>query len=76
MLTEIGRDFRPVLWALLAWGNKHFMPNGQRVDLVDSATGRTAEPMMIDRNSGKRLDQTVLRPVPRPNPGNATRRPS
>jgi len=26
VLTEAGRDFRPVLWALLAWGNKHFAP--------------------------------------------------
>jgi DNA-binding HxlR family transcriptional regulator len=76
VLTEIGRDFRPVLWALLAWGNRHFMPNGQRVDLMDSTTGRTAEPMMVDRNSGKPLDQAVLVPVPRPNPRNATRSPS
>src|ERR1700761_7910158 len=22
VLTELGQDFRPVLWALLAWGNK------------------------------------------------------
>ena len=24
ILTERGRDFRPVLWALRAWGSKHF----------------------------------------------------
>src|SRR5471032_3104174 len=24
VLTEKGRDFRPVLWSLIAWGNKHF----------------------------------------------------
>jgi DNA-binding HxlR family transcriptional regulator len=76
VLTEIGRDFRPVLWAMLAWGNRHFMPEGQQVALIDSTTGRTADPMMIDRNSGKRLDQTVLRPVRRPIADNATRRPS
>ena len=29
LLTERGRDFRPVLWALLAWGNKHFAPRGR-----------------------------------------------
>jgi len=23
LLTQAGRNFRPVLWALLAWGNKH-----------------------------------------------------
>ena len=26
VLTERGRDFRPVLWALLAWGNKPLRP--------------------------------------------------
>src|SRR5271163_370038 len=24
VLTERGRDFRTVLWTLVAWGNKHF----------------------------------------------------
>src|SRR5208283_2554443 len=31
VLTERGRDFRPVLWALIAWGNKHFAPEGPSV---------------------------------------------
>jgi DNA-binding HxlR family transcriptional regulator len=26
LLTELGRDFRPVLLALLAWGKQHFTP--------------------------------------------------
>src|ERR671926_1039971 len=29
--TARGRDFRPVLIALLAWGNKHFAPEGASV---------------------------------------------
>jgi Predicted transcriptional regulators len=28
LLTERGRDFRPVIWSLLAWGNKHLAPGG------------------------------------------------
>src|SRR6201989_2387122 len=24
VLTETGRDFRPVMWALIGWGNRHF----------------------------------------------------
>src|SRR5471032_2827169 len=36
LLTERGRDFRPVLWALLAWGNTHFAPEGLSVMIVDS----------------------------------------
>ena len=31
VLTPRGRDFRPVLWALLAWGNRHFAPEGRSV---------------------------------------------
>src|SRR5919202_3108521 len=48
VLTERGRDFRPVLWALLAWGNKHFAPEGKSVVLVDSATGAEADPVLVD----------------------------
>ena len=53
LLTERGRDFRPVLWALLAWGNKHFPLEGRSVMLVDAATGQEADPVLVDRNSGK-----------------------
>src|SRR5487761_1764 len=55
VLTERGRDFRPVLWALLAWGNKHFAPEGPSVVLVNAVTGAPAEPVMIDRTSGRVL---------------------
>jgi DNA-binding HxlR family transcriptional regulator len=73
VLTAVGRDFRPVLWAMLAWGNKHFMPQGQETLLVDCATGLHTDPVMMDGNSGKRLDQSVLRAVPRPDPNDLTR---
>lgn len=55
LLTDLGRDFRPVLWSLLAWGNKHFMPEGHTVDLVDSQTGAVADPVLVDRASGRVL---------------------
>jgi DNA-binding HxlR family transcriptional regulator len=69
LLTERGRDFRPVLWALLAWGNKHFMPEGHGITLMDTVTGLPADPVMVDGNSGKRMDQTVVRSI-RPTPRN------
>src|ERR1700741_1346682 len=34
-LTERGRDFRPVLLAMLDWGNRHFAPEGASVLIVD-----------------------------------------
>src|SRR5947209_3576779 len=29
VLTARGEDFRPVLWAILAFGNRHFAPEGE-----------------------------------------------
>src|SRR5919199_6070826 len=55
VLTQRGRDFRPVLWALIAWGNRHFAPEGPSVVLVDSATGAEADPVLVDRRTGRRL---------------------
>src|ERR1700724_351815 len=49
VLTERGRDFRPVLWTLHAWGNTHFAPEGPSVMIVDSVTGTPADPLVIDR---------------------------
>src|ERR1700728_362689 len=53
--TERGRDFRPVLIALLAWGNKHFAPEGNSVVLVDKGTGKFAEPIFVDRITGRAI---------------------
>jgi len=61
ILTERGRDFRPVLWALLAWGNKHFAPEGPSVVVVDSETGEVADPVLVDRKSGRPLVEPDFR---------------
>ncbi|MDN0083146.1 helix-turn-helix domain-containing protein [Crenobacter sp. SG2305] len=53
LLTERGRDFRPVLLALLAWGNRHFAPEGESVLLVDNETGERAEPILVDERTGQ-----------------------
>ena len=49
LLTERGRDFRPVLLAFMAWGNRHLAPEGASVRLVDAATGLPADPVLVDR---------------------------
>ena len=66
MLTARGRDFRPVIVALLAWGNKHFAPEGASVLLIDARTGLAADPVMVDRASGRTLEEPdyVYRPGP------------
>lgn len=66
VLTERGRDFRPVMWALMEWGNRNFAPEGETVQLVDRTTGLPARPMMIDSVSGKPLGNGDFGPAPGP----------
>jgi DNA-binding HxlR family transcriptional regulator len=54
-LTEVGRDFKPVLLALLAWGNRHFASDGVAVVVADRTTGAVAEPILVDRKTGRSL---------------------
>jgi len=57
-LTQRGRDFRPVMLALLAWGNKHFAPEGLSVVLLDTETGAMVDPVLVDSASGKKINET------------------
>ena len=74
VLTQTGRDFRPVLWALLAWGNKNFAPEGASVVIVDSQTGAEADPELVDRKSGRSLVAPDFRPAAGPAADARTRR--
>ena len=65
VLTERGRDFRPVLWALIAWGNRHFFPEGPSVVIVDSQ-GVPADPVLVDRSSGRIMAAPEFRAAPGP----------
>src|SRR5713101_6811377 len=71
--TERGRDFRPVLLALLAWGNKHFAPEGASVLLADRETGAIAEPVIVDRVTGRPIPGPGFSLVPGPAAGERTR---
>ena len=55
--TARGRDFRPVLITLMAWGNRHFAPEGASVLLVDRKTRAKADPVLVDRRSGRLLNE-------------------
>src|SRR5215467_9398799 len=74
VLTQAGRDFRPVLWAFVAWGNKHFAPEGASVVVVDSKTGAEADPVLVDRISGRPLVPPDFRSAPGPAADARTRR--
>ena len=73
LLTERGRDFRPVLTAMLAFGNKHFAPEGASVVIIDAATGAPAEPIVVDRASGRPLVEPDFVIAPGPAASAATR---
>jgi DNA-binding HxlR family transcriptional regulator len=51
VLTEKARDFRPVLIAMMEWGNRHFAAEGVQSTLVDTETGAVAEPIVVDRKT-------------------------
>jgi DNA-binding HxlR family transcriptional regulator len=51
--TARGRDFFPVLVALLNFGNEHFATDGKRVVIADRKTGATADPILVDANTGR-----------------------
>jgi DNA-binding HxlR family transcriptional regulator len=59
VLTDRGRDFRPVLISLQTWGNRHFAPEGLSVMLVDARTGTPAEPILVDRLTGQPITDTT-----------------
>ncbi len=53
VLTDRGHDFRPVLLALLAFGNKHFPPDDRTVHIVDTQTGQPVDPVLVDPATGR-----------------------
>ncbi len=65
-LTTSGRDFRPVLMALLQWGNQHFSPEGPQMQLVETATQRPVEAIMVDKQTGEAITTTRYSLVPAP----------
>ena len=67
-LTARGRDFRPVLLDLLTWGNRHFPPDGLRTEIVDAVTGAPADPILVDRATGRPIDGPDFKVVRTPMP--------
>ena len=61
VLTAQGRDFWPVLVAMMAYGNRHFAREGVASQLVDAQTGAPAEPVLADAATGRRLDPAAFK---------------
>jgi DNA-binding HxlR family transcriptional regulator len=65
-LTDAGRDFRTVMLAILAWGNRYFAPEGLALVVADAATGDIAEPVLVDKKTGRPLSSPDFRVMPGP----------
>jgi len=71
VLTECGRDFLPVMLSMLAWGNKHFAPEGVSAHLVDKKSGEGVDPVLVDARTGVPVNfaHHVIAPGPAANEG-------
>ena len=74
VLTERGRDFRSVIVAFHAWGNKHYAPEGASVLIVNARTGAPADPVLVDRLTGVPLVYPEYVVAPGPAARESTRR--
>ncbi len=66
VLTPMGQDFRPVLLALMAFGNRNFAKEGVASELVDVRTGAPARPVVVDANTGREIGLAGYRFAPGP----------
>ncbi|NWA25741.1 helix-turn-helix transcriptional regulator [Pseudomonas gingeri] len=51
--TAKGEDFRVVLLAFVEWGNRHYAPEGESVQIVERESGRPLQLMMADLVDGR-----------------------
>src|SRR5262245_31592540 len=72
--TARGRDFQLVLVALLAWGNKHFAPEGASVQVINTRTGAAVEPILVDPATGRPIQKPDYAFAPGPAAPERTRR--
>jgi DNA-binding HxlR family transcriptional regulator len=57
VLTPRGHDFRPVLLALYAWGDRHLTDRGRKMVLIDRDSGEEVDPILVDRTTGRPLTE-------------------
>jgi DNA-binding HxlR family transcriptional regulator len=54
--TDGGRALRPLILAMAAYGNHRLRPEDRSLIVVDAATGAEADPVVVDRVTGRQLD--------------------
>ena len=66
LLTAKGRDFFPVIAAMIAWGNRQLAPDGASMQLAMRDGGQPVEPVLIDAGSATPITPDSVIPVPGP----------
>ncbi|KQB51783.1 HxlR family transcriptional regulator [Pseudomonas endophytica] len=46
--TAVGEDFRIVIMAFIAWGNRHYTPEGESLQIIDKQTHHPVQVLMMD----------------------------
>ncbi|MFD8155002.1 winged helix-turn-helix transcriptional regulator [Streptomyces sp. NPDC059720] len=50
--TQAGLELEPVLWTLMAWGDRHLHADGERPMLLEHTCGGTLDPAVTCRSCG------------------------
>jgi DNA-binding HxlR family transcriptional regulator len=56
VLTPRGREFRPVILALYAWMDRDLAPERRSMVLTDLETGAEVQPVLVDRATGRPIE--------------------
>lgn len=62
VLTEAGRDYWPVLFAIAAWGRKH-RGDGNLAWFKDAENGTDVKPVVIDAETGAEIGTRAIQMV-------------
>ena len=70
-LTQKGRDFFPVIAALVAFGNRHLAPEGEALVLAERDGSRLVSPVMVDAETLRPVtaETVIAHPGPRASAG-------
>jgi DNA-binding HxlR family transcriptional regulator len=61
VLTDKGEALSPIVVSLMQWGDRWERDDQPPTRLVDAATGRVVNPVLVDRSTGVPLDELDVR---------------
>ena len=69
--TAVGEDFKIVIMAFIAWGNRHYTPEGESVQIIDQQTRHPLQVVLMDAVEGRAvpIEQCTVKAGPAASPG-------